>query len=346
MQKLTVVRGAPVEKSYEQFLEERKQGVGGSDIADILGEGDYGCKKRFFLDRLGLLPPKDEKMKHHLERGKFLEAPVATLFAQRTNRQVFTIGTGHIKELPQIRANADRLQTRPERDGKGVLEIKVPSQNTFRKLKKEGFPVSWLLQTQYEMLCYGCEWGTIAAYWADGHELELLEIDRDHELTERIKQEVLDVWDTLDACKRSPVINGTEEERADYARTFSYGKPSDSKACAYCPGFELCHGARERDATSIRIDELAPVANDYVALGAQIKELEDARGDLKEQLKEALDKSPGDKLLAGQFSCTVRKQSRTSLDAKEVAKVMPESVFQACHKTVSFEVFNVKESKQ
>src|SRR5690606_12472611 len=136
-------------------------------------------------DKVGLLPPRD--FSQHLERGKFFEGPVAELYSQKTGRQVKQIGTGFIKEYPFIRANADRLIWREKNQGDlGVLEIKVPAAWSFRKIKKEGLPESYILQLQWQMLCYGVKWGSFCVYWPDGHELLWFDVERDNELCEML----------------------------------------------------------------------------------------------------------------------------------------------------------------
>jgi len=341
---LTIVRSAYRETSYEQFLEDRKQGVGSSDIADVMDKGDYGCRRRFFLDRLGFLPAKPEKMQYHLERGKFFEEPVARLYAKQ-GHVVRTCGTGYIKEWPMVRANADRLQ-RTKIDNWGILEIKAPASGSFRKVKKEGLPISWELQAQYQMLCYGTTWGTVAVYWPDGHELKTFNLERDEELCENIKTHVLYAWGLLEGAKKRIEQEPISAEGAqNIALGLAEAKRSDSTACSTCAAFDLCHPGRIQGGADLRDDSLSSAAASYFEANAAIKILEEEKDEAKAKLRDTLDKSPCDKLLAGPYVIQISERTRTSLDAKEVQKSLPENIFQACHKSVKYDVFTVKEGK-
>lgn len=349
MSKITCVRKRfDPAKTYEEFIAERLEGFGASDIADLFNIEPYGCRRRLFLERLGLLPRDKEELRFHLERGKFFEAPVADLYQDRTKRTVKPIGTGYIRECPYMRANADRMVIGiPELPGRepislpGVLEIKVPGAWSFKKIKKEGLPEAYILQIQWQMFCYGCTWGSFAVYWPDGHELLHFDIERDDAIIEKIFALVQAEWRTLSNLK---AMGSRKEQEELFLRALTLS--SHSQACQKCPAFEDCHHREFIPAEVQDAPELEPLAARYAELSVQIKGLETEKDALKENFREELVRLGTDKLRAGNYSVSVRQQTRTSLDAKEVEKSLPAEVFQACHKHVSYDVLTVKGSRK
>lgn len=324
--KLTCVRMAhrPGE-TYEQFVEARKQGFGGSDVGDLLDAGPYGCKRRLFLDRLGLLPDRSEKFKHHLERGRFFESPVAKLYADKTGREVIQTGTGYIKEYPFIRANADRLVINLGRGGimgeldKGVLEIKCPAAWAFKKIKQEGLPESYILQIQWQMLCYGTSWGSFVVYWPDGHELLWFDIERDEDMCSMLLDRGMREWRWLEVFQELRPEKKTHENLFIDSAFPGKHEPAHT-ACARCPAFEACHAISIPEGVILQNDDLTPAAETYVRLTAQIKELEEAKDDLKQSLKDEFAKFPAEQIRAGGYAITVREQIRNSLDTDRLKK--------------------------
>lgn len=360
MAALTCIRTAKKEgQTYEDFLESRKAGFGGSDIGDLLDSEPYGCRRRLFLSRLGLLPDDgNNRLKHHLERGKFFEAPIAQLYAERTGREVKECGTGYLKQFPFVRANADRLVRYPEAKefakksdgsyletrGWGVLEIKVPAAWSFKKIKKEGLPEAYILQLQWQMLCYGTSWGSFAVYWPDGHELLWFDVERDEALIQMLFERAQTEWRWLDVFQKFERHEKTLENLfADSA--FPGAKPSSAPACQNCPNFEGCHGFAIPDGVILKCPELEPTAERYSDLVREIKRLEDEKEGIKDALKAEFAKFPAEKLNCGRFDVGLREQTRESLDPA-VKKELDEAQIVRYTKRTSYQVLTVKEAKK
>lgn len=340
MSKLTVVRTKHnPNQTYEEFKEARLAGFGGSDIGDLLNEGDYSCKRKLFLERLGIMPEgKEDRLAFHMERGKFFEAPVAGLYAQRTGRTTIQIGSGYIRELPFIRANADRMVARE--DGLwGVLEIKVPGEFMFRKIKKEGLPKSYILQLQWQMLCYGTAWGSFAIYWADGHQLEWFDVERDEELIRGLIEEAKFAWNDLSAKKKILADGGIMGEMPKIL-------DAHSKACEKCQNFDNCHGLTfDREGLIIDRVDLADEAASFLDIKQQIKDLESMEKELKAKFRSAFKEYPCSYIKAGPFNIKVSERSREGVSSKVKEILTPEQkVFYVSNTT--YEVVDVKEAKK
>lgn len=350
MSTLTCVRTKhKPEQTYEEFKEARLQGFGASDMGSLLNEGDYSCKRRLFLERLGLMP-EDDRLQHHVERGKFLESPVAGLYASRTGRNVREVGTAYIKEFPFMRANTDRLvwidftsgkePLDPNKNGWGCLEIKCPGEHMFRKIKKEGLPLAYILQLQWQMFCYGTSWGTFAIYWADGHELLTFDVQRDDELIGTLVEAVKREWVNLQEM-RNDIERGNVWHLSNYRPE---ALDQHSKACERCPMFEKCHSIAREDGKTVFREELAQHARDFLQSKAEMKELEDFQREMKEVFRQSFKASECDTIVAGGYKIRISERSRETVSSK-VKEILDEKQAVTYIKQSNYEVIDVKEAK-
>lgn len=355
MSKLTVVRTAHnPNQTREEFLAQRLLGFGGSDIGSLLNEGEYSCKRRLFLERLGLMPEdekNEERFAFNVERGKFFEGPVAELFAKKAGFTVKPCGTGYIKELPFIRANADRILLKKQDGGlflfpgPGVLEIKVPHGFTFKKILKEGLPKEYILQLQWQMLCYGTTWGAFAIYWPDGHQLEYFMVERDEGLIQGLIETATREWNWLSVFRRfkedaDPL---TEAAHLFQDSAFPAALEPHSKACAKCPSFPLCHGSVTFSAgTIVNSPGMESVARRLLEIKAETKRLEKEEDELKESIKSEFRLVPCDYMTAGPYRVKVSQRSRESI-LTAVKNVLTEEQKVSYVRHSTYEVVDVKE---
>lgn len=332
-------------QTYEDFKAARLLGFGASDMGSLLNEGDYSCKRRLFLERLGLFPGDESRLQHHVERGKFLEAPVADLYANRTGRVLRLIGTGYIKEFQFMRANADRLITSDER-GHGVLEIKCPAEHMFRKIKKDGLPLAYILQLQWQMLCYGVSWGSFAVYWADGHELLHFDVPRDDVLIESMVEAAKREWQWLQ------VFQGflTDDEPFTKAEQFypdsAFPPALDpyAKACVKCPNYESCHAFAFEPGKVIDRAECTSPAAEYLALKSNIKASEERLDELKSDFNTYFRSHECDGIKANDYLIQRSERSRENLSSKVKEILTPEERALYVSNT-TFEVITVKKKE-
>lgn len=354
MTKLTVIRTKHnPEQTYEEFKAARLDGFGGSDIGSLLNEGDYSCHRRLFLERLGLMPEEEDRLKFHVERGKFFEGPVAELYSHRTGRTVKQVGSGYIGELPFIRANADRVVWNDDTHGiLGVLEIKVPGEHSFRKIKKEGLPQAYILQLQWQMLCYGTRWGSFAIYWADGHELLWFDVERDEELIKNLIEKAKKEWERLEFWKQS--LKETPREASELFEKISlkvgiFPKALDShaKACERCPAHEACHGISfNNDGVVIEQPNLEVKAAYFLKIKSEIKALEGVEKDLKAEMRAAFKDFPCDYIKAGKYKIKISERSRSGISSEKMKQFLSSDQLASCMTQTSYEVVDVKEIKE
>ena len=136
------------------WLEARKQGLGGSDVATIAGLSKWKSQVQVFLEKTQAIEQEDVQSEAYF--GNVLEEVVAQEFAKRTGLKVQRRNAilQH-PAYPWMLANVDRLIV-GERIG---LECKTASEY-LKKWEGEEIPVTYLLQCQHYMAVTGYE-----AWW-------------------------------------------------------------------------------------------------------------------------------------------------------------------------------------
>ena len=65
----------------KQWLEERKKGIGGSDVACIFGMSPYKTNVELWEEKVGIKEPKDISQKDYVKNGTDSEESLRNLFA-------------------------------------------------------------------------------------------------------------------------------------------------------------------------------------------------------------------------------------------------------------------------
>jgi len=112
-----------------EWLEWRKQGIGGSDVAAILGISPFRTARDLYYDKLGIAVENDESNWVGMEMGNLLEPLVARIFEKKTGLKVYQRkAMFHHPEHPWMLADLDYLVDLP--DGTtAILEIKTTNYN-------------------------------------------------------------------------------------------------------------------------------------------------------------------------------------------------------------------------
>lgn len=179
----------------EQWLAHRRQGVGGSDIAKIVGLSRWGNALTVYADKTGTAEPTEEN--DAMYWGKRLEDIVAEEFSVQTGLKVRRVNAilQH-PEHPWALANIDRQIICPER-GKGVLECKNVGFWQVKDWKDDegeiAIPDEYLLQTIYYMGITGLQYGYAAAL-IGGQKFVFKEVQRDEELIDYLFKIAGDFW--------------------------------------------------------------------------------------------------------------------------------------------------------
>ena len=135
---------------YKEFVQARKNYIGASDAAAIMGVSPWTSIYQLWEDKLGLAPDRPDN--YAMKRGRELE-PVA--------REAYTLFTGNVvapkqvfhAEIRFMMANFDGLS----QDLSVAVEIKCPGEKD-HGLAKEGLvPEKYLPQLQHQLAVIGLD---------------------------------------------------------------------------------------------------------------------------------------------------------------------------------------------
>ncbi len=170
---------------YEAWRDARLDGIGGSDIAAILGLVAYEKQYGVWLAKMGHRPPVDETP--IMTRGRYAELMLGQWFADQTGLSLRRTGTWVVDGAEHLRVNPDRLTS----DG-GVAEMKAPDLEDWADAWKYGPAIHAVVQIKWAMAILGAPHGYVIA---DGgrNGLRWWRIERDDaELDEMVK--FVDWW--------------------------------------------------------------------------------------------------------------------------------------------------------
>lgn len=150
--------------SREEWLEARKDGIGASEVATIVGLNPWETPYQLWRRKIGIDPAKP--MNAAMNTGHILEDGVAQFWAQATGREIIAASKDDFmfidKDRPYLRVSPDRTfwiegATRND-DNKGILECKT----TRMKVDPDNLPKYWFCQVQMNLGVAGYSQGSLA----------------------------------------------------------------------------------------------------------------------------------------------------------------------------------------
>ncbi|MGN1152884.1 MAG: lambda-exonuclease family protein, partial [Candidatus Gastranaerophilaceae bacterium] len=103
-------------------VEERRNYIGGSDIAAVMGMSRWKTQLQLWLEKTGEVEPVDLSQVEAVQLGSELEEFVAQKFAKETGKQVRKQSKMYVhKDYPYMVAHIDRLITGTDE----ILECKT-----------------------------------------------------------------------------------------------------------------------------------------------------------------------------------------------------------------------------
>ena len=301
-----------------QWLTARRRGIGGSDIAAIMGLSRWRSALDVYMDKTGMMP--DRETSEAMAWGTLLEAPVADEYARRTNRRVQMVNA--VLQHPDYEwalANIDRLQIDPER-GRGVLEVKTVGQWGADAWEGDAVPDAYMLQLQWYLWVTGLQWGSFAAL-VGGQRLITREVERDDELCEYMRATAERFWIQNVRAGVPPDPDGSAASTDALAQMYPVSEPG----------------------TEIMLDpDALALVREYERASADIKAAEERKNAAANAIKALLGEH--ERGLVHDAVITWRTQSRASIDAKRLRADHPALADEYTTETTS-RVFTIKKGK-
>ncbi|WP_342045949.1 YqaJ viral recombinase family nuclease [Bacillus sp. OTU530] len=190
--------------NHDEWLRYRTKGIGGSDVAAIMGLSKWKSPIGVYLDKTGAVE-QEELQSEAAYFGNVLEEVVAKEFSLRIGLKVQRRNA--ILQHPEyywMLANVDRLIV-GEKVG---LECKTTSAYMKKEWEGDEVPTAYLLQCQHYMAVTGFEAWWIAVL-IGGNKFVYKRIERDEEIIHYITNIEKDFWINHIEKNEPPMFDGT-----------------------------------------------------------------------------------------------------------------------------------------
>lgn len=187
-----------LEMTHDDWLDWRRQGIGGSDVAAICSMSRYKSPMAVYLDKLGEIPPIEDNPK--MKAGRMLEPLIADWFAEETGMKVWRRNAiFQHREHPFMLANIDRWLP-----GQNAgLECKNTSEYCRDDWSGTQAPTEYILQCNHYMAVTGADRWYIAVL-IGGWDFQWRVIERDDELIKNLITIEKDFWENRVLAKNPP----------------------------------------------------------------------------------------------------------------------------------------------
>lgn len=301
--------------SREEWLEERRKGIGGSDASAILGLNPYVSPFDVYATIKGLKP--DQPDNEAMRQGRDLEDYVASRFVEATGKSVRRRNAilQH-PEYPWMIGNVDRLVV-GENAG---LECKTTSILNKAKFSQGEYPSTYYVQCVHYMAVTGAERWYLAVLVLN-KEFHIYTIERDEAEIEALIEAEKQFWENHILAGIPPSPDGSKST-SDAIKT-------------------MFPEARERE--TVALFGMEDKIRQYLELYEQAKELNRKIERLKQSIQlEMQDAEIGH---AQGYIVNWRNQTRQTLDTKRLQKEHPEIYKQYLNPPKTVRVFQVKEAE-
>nr|WP_297874362.1 YqaJ viral recombinase family protein [uncultured Blautia sp.] len=210
------------ELTREEWLDYRKKGIGGSDVAAIMGISPFATIRDLYNNKVGILPaiPEEEESNWVAkEVGHRLEDLVAEIFVRKTGLKVFPVRKMFRHPLyPFMLADVDFFILFP--DGTyGILECKTCNYNASKKWDDDAIPDNYVLQVKHYLSVMNMQKAYIACLYGNNEdEFVFRYLERDLMDEEDIIEQEAFFWEEYVEKHVEPPYNGKTDLILDSIR--------------------------------------------------------------------------------------------------------------------------------
>ncbi len=192
------------------WLEARRQGIGASDAADVLGVGRRS-PMTLYCEKLGLAEP-DPLEAEAVEWGLLLEPVLVQRYKQITGRDVVGSSGPSIvrsEQHPWMTFSPDGWILA---DPRGSAPLQIKTAGAFRAADWDDEPpLSYQVQVQHEIAVTGARWGALAVLLG-GQRFRHYEIERNETFIATLIEREAEFWRRLQE-QDPPPIDGSDAAR-------------------------------------------------------------------------------------------------------------------------------------
>lgn len=297
--------------THEEWLEDRRRSLGGSDAAGILGLNTFTTAYSIWCDKTGRTQPSEDN--EAMRQGRDLEQYVADRWMEVTGKRC----RRRTKVLrnpayPFAHANVDRWVV-GENAG---LECKTTSTLNLKKFKNGEFPDYYYCQCMHYMAVTGADRWYLGVLVL-GREFMTFVIERDQAEIDALMATEADFWHYVEN-DTPPPVDGLEPTTTAINEIYRSAETSKE----------------------IQLDQAAETIRRHQELKAQIDDLAQEKELLEQQLKEALKEAEIGR--CGDYLIKWKPCSKRTFQTKSYAKDNPDLDLDAYYKTSTYRKFEIK----
>lgn len=194
------------ELTHDQWLENRRSGVGGSDAGAIMGVNPYRGAYGVWADKLGKTDPVEDN--EALRQGRDFEDYVARRFAEKTGKRVrHEYGMLRSDAWPWMVANIDRRIIGED----AGLECKTSRDIRMKRYKNGDFPLEYYCQCLHYLAVTGWDrwYLAVLVYGTDLLTFEINRADVEDDIGALIQAED-SFWHEYVLPRKQPLPDGLE----------------------------------------------------------------------------------------------------------------------------------------
>lgn len=296
----TAVRILPADADRDTWLAARRQGIGSSDVAAILGVADRSTAVHVYRDKRGELV--DDAGEAALW-GRLLEEPVAREWARRQRSVIQRVGlVAHVDEPWQMATLDRRVAECPmNREVRTACALEVKCRSAYKASRwRSDVPDDVLAQGTWQMRVTGYDHIHVAVLLG-GNEMKMTVIERDERMESYVVREV-------ERFREQNLLAGVEPEW------------DLSKAAALIEMDALMHPDRVGEISLDEIGEVLEYAELSARKGAADRALKQARATLARLARGAQTVTFG-----GELAYEFGPVSKRSVDLERLADRHPQA---------------------
>lgn len=254
------------ELTRPQWLELRRTGLGGSDAGNIMFPDAHGSPLLTWADKRGLI--KEQEDNDDLWFGRFMEPQLRGLFAERLMEEtgklvkveVFPYMVRSV-ECPWMLANLDGIVTLPD-GSRGGLEIKTADRMMAKDWRDDEVPAKYYAQQSHYMRVMGFTW--FYTFCLLGKKPVIRFVPRNEE------------WINMELVPGEQAL-WQMVQSGDMPAPSGFDADDEALSALYAGGGD-----------TIILDDIEEILSRHVALKGEIKEREEERALIGQQIKVAM----------------------------------------------------------
>lgn len=290
-------------------MNDRKTGIGGSDLALLDPDNGFGCRRKFwYLKHTDIKPTPDKGAQQRYAIGHFFEEALIEAFSSQTGLKVSSRNR-RLDGEPPFWGTVDGLAM--ENGEVVIVECKTKSKRNFLKWCHAGITPAERAQVHLYMHLAGAKKAYIVAGYPEfGEEGATMQVE-----IKPCSFDALYFRALMDRAKEA-WENHSEPERL----------PDDAIACKFCPFAYHCKPITKGQAEEQKKDDivLLMALRRWDLLDQNKKAIEEEIEEVKEEIARFF--QPGEKALAGEFIVSYVSSTRIELDKKALEKDHPDLV--------------------